>query len=373
MTAKEKFLLLRDLLKVKISFPSSSQRSGTLVVRLDRIGDFALYAPFAAAGQKEGEKTYFLVNELWAELCRKLFPEAKIISLSPGRFMQDALYRNALLKQIAALKVRKVLQSRFYRELFVEEMITLAAAPEETFCFEVTPFHLHAPLLKLFSSRNKIETAYLPGEHELQRNIRFAKKCDPSFRIANPWQNKPFPAPERFRDKEYVCVFPGSGKGSYCCWQQEKWSELLSRFPDTLFVLCGTPAEKDQLEQIARTLPEKRCMIAADLSLEEFAGVVSHAQAALGNDTGGIHLAAMSGVPALAISGRGQPGWFLPYPADDLPPGVIAPAVATVPQPCENCFWRCTKLHKGICKCIDEITVSHVLEVLEKSNFSALR
>lgn len=373
MTTKEKCLLLRDLLKVKFTPRSSGQRSGTLIVRLDRIGDFVLYAPFAAGGIKKDEKTYFLVNELWASLCRKLFPEAVVLPLSPGRFLQDAVYRNEILKQIAALKVRRVFQSRFYRELFVEEMITLAAAPEESYCFEVTSFHLHAPLLKLFSFRRKVETAYLPDEHELQRNERFAKGLTSSFQMNNPWQKKPFPAPDFFREKEYVCVFPGSGKGSYCCWAPERWSELLSHFPETLFVLCGTPAEKDQLEHIAKNLPEKQCIVAADLSLEEFAGLVSHAAAALGNDTGGIHLAALSGVPSLAVSGRGQPGWFLPYPAVPLPPGTVPPVAATIPQPCENCFWRCSHLQNNVCKCIDEISVSYVLELLEKSNFSALR
>ena len=115
------------------------------------------------------------------------------------------------------------------------------------------------------------------------------------------------------------------------------------------------------------------CCVVSDLSLTQFAAVTAHARCAVGNDTGGIHLAAMAGVPALAISGRGQPGWFLPYPPRALPPGSVPPIVVTTPCQCENCFWRCQHLRNGICKCIDDITVGQVLEVMEENNFSALR
>lgn len=373
MNLREKFSLIRDLAAVKLRAARSSQRTGTLIVRLDRIGDFALYAPFAHCGITPGEKTYFLVNSLWADLCAKLFPQTEVISLDPGRFLRESAYRSQMLEQITSLQIKRLLQPRFYRELLVEEMIAAAAAPEERFQFAVTPLHLHCRLLKLYTSSQASELEFLPHEHELQRNLRFAQKIDPAFAMKNPWRQLPFEVPGALAEKEYICVFPGSGKGPYCCWPAEKWCTLLRRFKSEQILICGTPAEKEAMEFIAAHSSPEKCRVVSDLSLPEFAAVTAHARCVVGNDTGGIHLAAMAGVPSLAISGRGQPGWFLPYPDNALPPGCVRPLVATTPCACENCFWRCNRLKEGICQCIDDISVDQVFGLMEDNNFSALR
>lgn len=374
MKSSQKFQLLKDLFLAKMRPVSSGKRRGNLVIRLDRIGDFALFAPYAKALFSQSEKNYLLVNELWAPLCAKMFPEAELLPLGPGKFLNDPRYRSQMLETVRSLKVKRVYQPRFYRELFVEELLAMAAAPEETVRFETTPFHLQPKLLKLFSSSQAAEVSCLPGEHELQRNARFARQCNIRYKAENPWLKGLFSPPEKLPSQDYVCVFPGSGKGKKCCWQSEKWGKLLNILDAPFYLITGTPAEREQMECIARMLPAEKRAVAADLSLDEFAGVVSHARCALGNDTGGIHLAAMSGVPALAISGRGQPGWFLPYPEQKhLPPGVVPPVAVSTPCSCENCFWRCSYMDNGICRCVAEISVDQVLDFIEKSNFSALR
>ena len=221
MTFLQKISLLQDLAAARTALSFRKKRSGTLIVRLDRIGDFALYGPFVRSAFSQDEKNYLLVNELWAELCQKLFPEAEILPLSPGRFLSDRPYRRCTLKMISALGVRRVIQPRFYRELFVEELITLAARPREQRRFETTPFHLQPGLLKLFSSSCQKEVEYFPSEHELQRNARFAAGCGGDLKVENPWSAKVFPVPERFRGKKYVCVFPGSGKGETVDYDQD--------------------------------------------------------------------------------------------------------------------------------------------------------
>ncbi len=372
MNIKQKCLLLRDLAAAKYLPAPKVKRSGTLILRLDRIGDFALAAPFLKSVLSQEEKNFLLVNELWAPLCQKLFPEAEVIPLSPGKFLNDPHYRCQMLKDVRALGVRKVLQMRFYRELFVEELLALAAAPEETVRFQTTSFHLQPGLFKLFSLSGAEELPYFPGEHELQRNARFAAHISPEAAVENPWLTKPFQLPERYTSGSYVCIFPGSGKGAMCCWQPEKWGKLLNLLKAPFYLITGTPAEREMIDGILAFLPPGKAEAATDLTLEEFAGVVSHARCALGNDTGGIHLAAMSGVPSLAISGQGQPGWFLPYPSPEfLPPGAVAPLVVTTPCACSDCFWRCRNLSDGRCRCVAEISVEQVQESVEKSNFSA--
>lgn len=370
MKLADKISLLTDLLRLRLRPVPRGERSGSLLIRLDRIGDFLLFAPFIPAFTAPGEHCTMLANALWAECCQKLFPAIQVIPVEPHRFLREPRLRRHLLDLVSELRPERLFQARFYRELLVEELLHAASGARECCRFEATPLHLQPRLLKLLAPAARSELPFLPDEHELERNARFAEFCAPGFRPENPWAARPF-APAELPVKEYFCVFPGSGKGPSCCWPAEKWGELLKRMDLPHYVITGTPAERGLLETIASFLPEKRTTVLSELTVERFIGTVSRAKGALGVDTGGIHAAAMSGVPSVVLAGRGQPGWFLPYPEHCPVPGVIPPVVVSRPMPCENCFWRCRDLAGGICRCIAEITPDQVLEVAGKSSFSA--
>ena len=370
MKPADKLSLLNDLIRLRLRPLPRGERSGSLLIRLDRIGDFILFAPFVSAFSAPGEHCTMLANALWAECCRKLFPGLQVIPVDPGAFLRDPRLRRDLLGLVSSLRPERVYQARFYRELLVEELLYAASGTRECSRFAATPLHLQPRLLKLLAQAARAELPFVPGEHELERNARFAEFCAPGFRAENPWTNRPF-APAPLPEKEYFCVFPGSGKGPFCCWPAEKWGELLKKMDLPHYVITGTPAERGLLEKIASFLPGKRATVFSELTVGEFIGTVSRAKGALGVDTGGIHAAAMSGVPSVVLAGRGQPGWFLPYPEHCAVPGVVPPVVVSCDMPCENCFWRCRDLVGGICRCIAEITPDQVLEVAEKSSFSA--
>ena len=52
----QKMGLLRDLAAAKAAYRTGKDRSGTLIIRLDRIGDFALFAPFVRSAFSQDEK-----------------------------------------------------------------------------------------------------------------------------------------------------------------------------------------------------------------------------------------------------------------------------------------------------------------------------
>ena len=370
MKLSDKISLLCDLVTLRLRPLPRGERSGSLLIRLDRIGDFLLFAPFIPAFCPPGEHCIMLANKLWAACCQKLFPKLQVIPVDPGEFLREPRLRRHLLDLVSSLLPARVYQARFYRELLVEELLYAASGTRDCRRFAATPLHLQHNLLKLLAPAARAELSFLPGEHELERNARFAEFCAPGVRAENPWSARPF-APAELPAKEYFCVFPGSGKGPSCCWPAEKWGELLVKMDLPHCVITGTPAERGLLETIASFLPEKRVTVLSDLTVEEFIGTVSRAKGALGVDTGGIHAAAMSGVPSVVLAGRGQPGWFLPYPEHCPVPGVVPPVVVSCDMPCENCFWRCRNLVGGICRCIAEITPDQVLEVVGKSSFSA--
>ena len=370
MNLAGKLSLLTDLVRWRLRPPPRGERSGSLLIRLDRIGDFLLFAPFIPAFAAPGERCTMLANKLWAECCQKLFPSLRVIPVDPQGFLREPKLRRHLLDLVSMLRPERVFQARFYRELLVEELLYAASGTRDCRRFAATPLHLQPRLLKLLAPQAEAELPFLPGEHELERNARFAESCTPGFRAENPWRNHPF-TPAELPEKEYFCVFPGSGKGPSCRWPAEKWGELLRKMDLPHYVITGTPAERGLLETVASFLPERRTTLLSELSMEQFIGTVSRAKGALGADTGGIHAAAMSGVPSLVLAGRGQPGWFLPYPEHCPVPGVVPPVVVSRDMPCENCFWRCKNLEGGVCRCIAEITPDQVLEVAGKSSFSA--
>ena len=370
MNLADKISLLGDLVSRRLRPLPRDERSGSLIIRLDRIGDFILFAPFIPAFTAPGERCTMLANALWAECCRKLYPSLQVIPADPHRFLREPRLRRHLLDLVSSLRPERVFQARFYRELLVEELLYAAAGTRKCRRFAATSFHLQPRLLKLLAPAAEAELSFVPGEHELERNARFAEFCTPGFRAENPWTARPF-APAELPAKEYFCVFPGSGKGPSCRWPAEKWGELLRKMDLPHCVITGTPAERGLLETIASFLPGKRVTVLSELTVGEFIGTVSQAKGALGMDTGGIHAAAMSGVPSLVLAGRGQPGWFLPYPDRCPVPGVVPPVVVSCDTPCENCFWRCRDLVGGVCRCIAEITPDQVLEAAGKSSFSA--
>ena len=373
MNWTHKLSLLADLFRLRLKPLPSGERSGNLIIRLDRIGDFVLFAPFLPAFLRRGEDNTLLANALWAECCRKLFPELRVVPVSPGAFLADPGLRRHLLHLTRSFRAARVFQARFYRELLVEELLYAASGTRECRRFEATSLHLQAPLLKLLEFPASAEAPFLPGEHELERNARFAAFCTPGFKAENPWLARPFAPAELLRGKKYVCVFPGSGKGAFCRWPAEKWAEVLRKLDLPHYVITGTPGEAPLLRQIAGMLPEKRATVLSDLTVEEFIGTVSRAEGALGMDTGGIHIAAMSGVPSVAVTGLGQPGWFLPYPEKLPVPGAVPPVTVSADLPCKNCFWHCRDLKEGVCRCIAEITADQVAEAAGKSSFSAFR
>ena len=105
---------------------------------------------------------------------------------------------------------------------------------------------------------------------------------------------------------------------------------------------------------------------AGTLSAWEFARLLANARFVVGNDTGGVHFAAWCGVPALAVTGGGHPGWYYPYPADAFPEYVRAPRTAGVEKPCYGCAWRCTRSAAGVFPCIDAVTAGAVAKELSR-------
>jgi ADP-heptose:LPS heptosyltransferase len=113
--------------------------------------------------------------------------------------------------------------------------------------------------------------------------------------------------------KRLIVIHPGSG-GPRKCWHLDNFlnvaKELRGRETEVLFLLG--PAEVERL----RTA-EKMCLVGmakcvAHLSLAQVVGLLSCADAFLGNDSGVTHLAAGMGLRTVALFGPTDPAVYKP-------------------------------------------------------------
>lgn len=149
----------------------------------------------------------------------------------------------------------------------------------------------------------------------------------------------PAPAPG-----EHLAVFAGARYGSAKRW---------NGFPDAVGLLgmpavfYGTDGEKDELTRMAN-LCGGRCE--TGLSLPDLARELLTARACVGNDSGGVHLAAVLSVPTVAVFCSTSPFWTGPRGRRTL-------AVVTKAG-CSPCFRR--KCLTGSWSCIRDITPADV-------------
>jgi heptosyltransferase-3 len=109
-----------------------------------------------------------------------------------------------------------------------------------------------------------------------------------------------------------IAIHPGSG-GASKCWPVERFAAVVSglwRRRRPVLLLAG-PADHERLMELQRLLPppEEAAMLMTlrNAPLLDVARHLQHCDAYLGNDSGVTHLAALLGVPTVALFGPSDP------------------------------------------------------------------
>ena len=98
-------------------------------------------------------------------------------------------------------------------------------------------------------------------------------------------------------------------------WLVERWSELADRLTaaGTAVVFGGSPADRPLLERVALGMSARAHIAAGGLSLLAGAALIKKSALYVGVDTGPMHMAALAGVPVLALFGPTHPERVGPY------------------------------------------------------------
>jgi heptosyltransferase II len=148
---------------------------------------------------------------------------------------------------------------------------------------------------------------------------------------SGPWT---LPAPSLIpAGPAHAALFAGARFGSAKRWGG--FIELATRLHDRLglpVVLYGAPEEGRELQETSAAMPF--ASVETDLDLAGLSSRLARAVLAVGNDSGGVHLASALGVPTVSIFGSTSPVWTAPM-------GAASASVSPSTRPdCSPCFRR---------------------------------
>ncbi len=150
---------------------------------------------------------------------------------------------------------------------------------------------------------------------------------------------------------QFVALGPGSKMPSKV-WPEERYIDLvqrlLARFNNTHFIILGGKEDEAIAKRISSAVGTRVHSFAGNSSVMESAAILATCKAYIGNDTGTMHLAAMVGVPCVALfSARDLPGRWDPYGDNH---SILRREVA-----CEGCMLRVCSVEAN--KCLRQISV----------------
>ncbi len=191
--------------------------------------------------------------------------------------------------------------------------------------------------LQQAGAKHFIIAAGRPGEGQHIHIIRYLMETVglPSGTIdLTRWQ-LPLKQPDGLLDdgkQSMVAIHPGSG-GARKCWPITAFAEVIERLWQrnySVLVLAG-PADAERINDLRRNLsaPAEQTMLTVliDAPLLDVAQHLRQCQRYLGNDAGITHLAAMLGIPTVALFGPSDPTVWRP-----IGPGVEVIRVAELAQ-----------------------------------------
>lgn len=154
--------------------------------------------------------------------------------------------------------------------------------------------------------------------------------------------------------RKLAVVAPGSGS-KHKNWAPGRFAELAAGLGQKGFtpLLLEGPADSAAVAAVLDCSKSDRPPVFSDESPTTLKGVLAHAGLFVGNDAGSTHLAALMGVPTVAVFGPSDPVLWSP----------IGPAVTIVRSEAE-CF-PCTVDEMHACPeriCLDAVEVSEILK-----------
>ena len=163
-----------------------------------------------------------------------------------------------------------------------------------------------------------------------------------------------------------------AASAKYRAWPTDNFVKLIdmlvTRIPNTVVVLTGTPAEHKLNEDIIKRCScdhKKVFNLAGMLNFSEFIGLFDCLNLFISNDTGPMHLASAQNCKTIGLFGPNLPLRFGPYPIDGVQNSTIYHGEKVPCSPCINVhtgqFKKCRRMKNGTGECMCLIEPEEVL------------
>lgn len=159
-------------------------------------------------------------------------------------------------------------------------------------------------------------------------------------------------------EMKFIIIGPGS-KMPAKLWPIEYFEELgkklLNKYPEFILIIVGGEEDSSAGENLCAVWGRRSFNLAGKLSIYGSAALLQKSMLYVGNDTGTMHLAAMTGTPCLALfSARDYPGKWSPYGDKHT---VLRRTVE-----CEGCMRQICEYNN---KCLRDIKPEEVFDALK--------
>jgi len=321
----------------------------------DGLGDFVLRMPLIEALLAAGHTLQLAMRPPAADLARTLFPECDLLVLESDPYHLETKKQRRPFRREAELISRSnpdfyvacSFQLNFFDEVVLGELPSLTCAgfttddgfwPSDT---SVDPRELSArfvPAVSVPTSMPEGEKNRLLAEALGGPDFDGATRRRPT--VASLEKARRILQDHNLHEGEFTVVCAGGRPGlAMKDWGETNWVELLreiGKSEDAVFLFLGNPKESASVSRLCETAPRRvRCinLAAEPPAVDVSYALISVARAYLGRDSGLMHLAALAGVPIVALFAGGHWPRFVPEKGRGI--------ILTRQTPCRGCNFYC--------------------------------
>lgn len=356
------FYLFDSLLLFSLKRNDVSNEIDVLIIRLDNIGDFLLWAGQIDTLRNLYPESKYRLILLVNKACKDLVPIHKfnkIIYVDRKKFVSSFLYRIFLLKDVAINNYHTVINPVYSRGFYFEDSIVRFANSNIKLGIDGDLTNSE-PTLEWISRHFYTQLFRIKESSELEINAAFMRKigatdCKPSLAEID-LKNKLY----EISKTPYFVIIPG-GSWTKKCWPADNFAELISKiqFKYGLHgVICGSLSEKKLAANINSSLTLPLEDLTGKTSLLELTSILKSAHLIITNDNGAAHLSVLGNVSSICILGGGHYNRFFPYPVKFNNQSM---SICNFKMDCYGCDWKCIyPLKDGKLPCIANISIDSV-------------
>jgi len=341
-----------------------SDCTNVLIVRPDSIGDFIIFSAILPRFRTlhPQAKISIVLQDTVAQLAKECPYVDEIITFKESR-IREAQYRTEILKQLQD-RCFDIAYYPVYSRSEIGDLLTLCSSAKKKVTFNGDCLNI---LPDIKSRNDKYYDLLIPGAAgvmiETHRNMEFMKALGinvPDYEGTCIWANEEDENHinhllKSLKINNPVAISPFA-KFEIKDWPINKWSQLLSHYPDEQIVICGGPENFERAQKLIELSSHRNIYnLCGKTTLTQTAVLLSRCKFFIGVDTGPAHMAVAVNIPNVVLMGGGHFGRFMPY----------SPSTTMVhcKMNCVNCNWRC-RFGSKPAPCLTQISVETVTKAI---------